>query len=260
MVTAEEAQRRGWWTMRQFAEWAKRPVVSVYDMVDKEGFPQPVGLVPSKGPNPHRMREADALKNWFRARVRRSKWTDSADEISPQKARARRAAVHRGAQSTGDVLSLTEVCDAAGLKPSTIKSYVHRTGRPVRGAVAHLARPAYRVGATPYWSQAQLDAYFEAVESQAAAQGDGELVEVTAEEAEQRVWWSIPRLAEWAGFKLAHMYRMANEEGFPQPIAVVPSNGPNPIKVRDRAQVEAWFRARRPDWEPAAVQDARSSR
>lgn len=246
-VTAKEAELLGWWSMRQFAEWAKKPVDYMYDLVSKKDFPEVLGLLPSeRGPNPHRLRDRDALKAWFQARTLRSKWTASADEIRPSTAKR-----------SDDVLSLTEVCDASGLKASAVMSYVHRTGNPVRGAMAYLARPAFRVGAaTPYWSRAQLNAYFEAAgQSQQSAEQIADLPELSPDEAERRALWSLPRLAEWAGFKPAHMYRMANEEEFPQPVAVVPSNGPNPIKVRDRAKVEAWFRARRPSWEPAAVQD-----
>lgn len=250
VLTAEEAAERGYWTLQQVAKWAGLAVSTVYNLaVDTDNFPEPVAIVPSTGPNPHLVRDSEAVKEWGKTRPQPllGKWTDRAEEITARKA-----------ARDPDVLSMAEVCSATSLESSTVWSYVRRTTNTTRGPMAHLTRPAYRVGQTPYWSRAQLDGYQVAKEQQWQQQRELEaaLPQVTAAEAEERQWWSIRRLAEWAGIKHGTFHRRANEEGFPAPVAAVRSKGPRLMLVRDRAAVEAWLRARHPDWEPPVVQDA----
>lgn len=174
---------------------------------------------------------------------RRAEWQDHAEEITRKRAR-----------DNASILTLTEVCDLTGLKASAVMSYVNRTGTGREGVpMWKLARPAYKVGATPHWSQKQVDEYFEtkAQQAQQRAAKIAELPEVSQEEADRRGWWSLRRLSTWSGFAVVTLHRMANEEGFPEPVAVVPSSGPNPHVVRDWKQVEEWLRARRPKWRPA---------
>lgn len=246
-VTEDEAAERDWWTLRQAADWAHLSMKILWRIsANEDDFPAPVAILPSRGPNPHKLRERAAMQQWFRQRAKgQATWTKAAEVITRQKVVA-----------ADDVLSLTELCDATGLKASTVMSYVRRTGRNTRGAMAQLFRPAYRVGNTPYWSQAQVDGYFDALDQHAqqrqrTAAGLAALPEVSRAEAERRRLWSIRRLADWAGIAPVTMHRLANEEGFPAAIAVVPSNGPNPYKVREQAAVEVWLRAHRPDWKPA---------
>ena len=172
---------------------------------------------------------------------RASEWQATAEVISVQRARG------------GQVLSITALCDVTGLKPSAVMSYVQRKGRGKRDVpMSHLARPEFRRGATPYWSQAQLDRYFEARAERSARRREvlAGLPEVTQEQADERGWWSLGRLSEWSGLAKVTLHRLATQEGFPAPVAVIPSKGPNPYVVRDRAAVEAWLRARRPSWKP----------
>lgn len=173
--------------------------------------------------------------------ARSSEWQQTAEEISPQRARG------------GQVLSLTAVCDATALKPSAVMSYVQRRGRSRSDVpMAHLARPEFKRGGTPYWSQAQLDRYFEAKAHRSARRAEvlAGLPEVTQEHADEQGWWSLGRLSDWSGLAKVTLHRLANEESFPPPVAVIPSKGPNPYVVRDHTAVEAWLRARRPGWEP----------
>lgn len=184
--------------------------------------------------------------------ARRSEWQDSAEEIPRKRARENQR-----------ILNLTEVCGEAGLKSSAVMSYVNRTGVGRRDVpMTHLARPAYKVGAVPYWSQDQLDAYLDAKAEQSKVRAEkvAALPEVSQEDAEQRGWWSLRRMAAWSGFAVVTLHRMATQEGFPEPVAVVPSNGPNPHVVRDKAAVEEWLRATRPNWEPTGEQESDDSR
>lgn len=173
--------------------------------------------------------------------ARSSEWQATAEEISPQRARG------------GQVLSLTAVCEATGLKHGTVLDSVQRKGSTRRDVpMAHLARPEFKRGGTPYWSQTQLDRYFEAVARRVERRQevlDG-LPEVTQAQADEREWWSLGRLSDWSGLAKVTLHRYRRLEGFPPPVAVIPSRGPNPYVVRDRAAVEEWLRARRPDWEP----------
>lgn len=243
-ITAEEADRRGLWTARQVAEWAGLAVKTVYEIFGKEGAPEPVAAILTGGPSPQPVRDRDVVKEWVEPRLRAlASWTDGAEEINQHKA-----------NGVPSILSITTLCDATGLKKSTVKSYILRTGSTVRGAMAHLMRPAYRVGSTPYWSQAQLDAYQQAAEQERQRREAllAKLPEVTVEEAQRRELWSMRQLARWAGFAPVTFHRMANEEGFPEPVAVVPSSGTRPFVLRDRAAVEKFLRARRPDWQPVS--------
>lgn len=175
-------------------------------------------------------------------RPRRSAWQASATTITGRKAR-----------EDGSVLSLTEVSNAAGLKTTTVMSYVNRTGVGKSTApITHLARPDYKVGLTPYWSQAQLDRYMTAKAEQTERQSEklAGLPMVTEEEAEERGWWGIRRLAAWSGFAVVTVHRMATQEGFPEPVGLGPSRGLHPYVLRDRAAVEEWLRSKRPDWTP----------
>lgn len=162
------------------------------------------------------------------------------------------------AVASPDILSLTDLCDVAGVKASSVMSQVQRTGTTVRGAMAHLMRPAYRVGHTPWWSQEQVDRYFAAKEKQFKQQAELEarLPRVSDDEAEDRQLRSNRWLAKWAGFSHGTFNRRSNEEGFPAPKAVLRSQGPRLVLLREQGEAEAWLRARHPGWEPPAGQDA----
>lgn len=246
-ITAEEAERRGLWTAHQFAEWAGLTVSTIYDLAGREGFPAPVAAVPSRGVHPRPVRDRDAGQAWLEPHSRvRAAWTDRVEQIT-----------QRRANGDPTVLSITALCDAAGLKRSTVWSNVRRTKGPVRGAMAHLARPAYRVGTdTPYWSQAQCDAYLKAkaTQEQERAATIAKLPEVTAEEAQRRGLWTQRQLAAWAGFAPSSFHRLANLAGFPSPEARLPSGGSRPYVLRDRAKVEAWLRQQDPSWRPRGEQ------
>lgn len=178
---------------------------------------------------------------------RMSEWQKHAEKITRKKAVA-----------SPLILNLTDVCDATGLSPETVMSYVQRTSSTVKGAMAHLMRPAFQVGAaTPWWSQQQVDAYFTATgeEVRERAEQTAGLPEVDHFEAERQELWTLRRLSRWAGFATVTFARMANEAGFPPPAAVAKSRGPRPYKLRKRGDVEQWLRAHRPGWEPADVQD-----
>lgn len=243
VLTAEEAGQRNLWTLQQVAAWTGLALSTVYNLAGEDTFPEPVAQVPSSGPNPHLVRDRAAVEEWARTRPQPllGKWTAVAKEITARKA-----------TRDDDILSMTGVCDASGLKSSTVWSYVRRTGTTVRGPMSHLMRPAYRVGETPYWSREQLDLYHQAKARQWQEQRELEasLPQVTVAEAEERHLWSIRRLAKWARIAHGTFHRRANEEGFPPPVATVRAQGPRLMLLRDRAAVEEWLRARDPEWEP----------
>lgn len=179
-------------------------------------------------------------------RSRTAAWMKDATEITPRKAKG------------GHVLDITELCSAAGLKVSSVRSTLNRTRRlKPTVPMSHLALPDFRIGSTPYWSREQLDRYItaKALESQRLKDLLAGLEVVTPAEADERGLVGMREIGRRVGIGHAALYRAAEEEGFPDPVAVIPSRGPQPHVLRKWSKVAEWFRASRPGWEPAAVQD-----
>lgn len=172
---------------------------------------------------------------------RAAEWLSSAQEIPAEQV------------SQAGALSLTQLCDATGTKTSSIMSYVNRTGQMREDVpMAHLMRPAYRVGSVPYWSQDQATRYFDAHAERTRRRREriANLPEVTQREADRRGLWGLRKFAAWSGFALTTVHRWKNDDSFPEPVAVIPSSGPNPYIVWRRKEVETWVRARQPAWQP----------
>lgn len=172
------------------------------------------------------------------ADTRVAEWHEQAKEID-----AAEAAKH---------LSISAVCDRAGLRAATLQYAMNRTGTlRADNPKAHLVRPAYRVGDTPYWDQAQVDAYHRAFREQVQKRKSRweSLPIYSAEEAARRKLLTLRALQRATGYALTTLHRWSGHDTFPEPVARGESSGPNPHLLRDWVAVRDWLRRRNPDRE-----------
>jgi ribosomal protein L44E len=183
------------------------------------------------------MRPEEASMSTEPTAARTAAWHENATELHSEE----EAAKH---------LTIGQVTDRTGLRQLTLLYAINRRNNPrAKATLRPLARPAYRFGNEPRWSKAQLDEYFANVERRARTFNEkyGDLPKVTAEQARTDQLVSLRALCRTSGRAVTTMQRWSQLEGFPEPAALLESNGPLPHLLRSWPQVRTWLLANRAD-------------
>lgn len=178
-------------------------------------------------------------------KIRPAAWHETATEID-------------GEPDPRKHLTLGEVCSRTGLRDVTIKFAMNRKGRFKNAALREIARPAYSKNGEPRWDPKQVADYFNAINerSRTIEERFGHLPVVSAADARRRQLLTLREVHRASGFALTTLHRWTSYEGFPEPVAVQTSKGPQPLVLRRWHDVRAFLLTQRPDADlPTKVAD-----
>jgi hypothetical protein len=147
-------------------------------------------------------------------------------------------------------LSLREVADQTGLRPTTVLTAMHSSAHTGdRARMRRLSRPAYNVNGTPYWSPDQVADYH----SQVAARFNiteefKHLPVVNAMGAVQFQATSLHGLSRLSKVPVTTLHRWKLAAGWPKPLAVMKVNSPTPRVLYGWPQVRNHLLAAHAEW------------
>lgn len=147
-----------------------------------------------------------------------------------------------------DALTVTQVADQTGLRPSTIFAAMSSTAHGGKGArLRSLARPTYDLSGTPYWTQRQVADYHQIVAEQLSSRWEG-LPVVDSEGAVELQAVSLRGLVRLSGVPLTNLYRWKGEKDWPGPLAVMRVHSSTPRLLYSWPDVREYIMTHHATW------------